>query len=61
MIGNGLASQLRFLLAFFVIPIAMIEWLMEGESVREYYGFVLLLLGFYLDLHGAFWISKQNT
>jgi hypothetical protein len=55
MIGNGLASQLRFLLPLFVIPITMIEWLMEGESVREYYGFVLLLLGFYLGLHGAFW------
>jgi hypothetical protein len=55
MIGNGLASQLRFLLPLFVIPITMIEWLMEGESVREYYGFVLLLLGFYLGLHGAIW------
>ena len=55
MIANSLASRLSYLLALFVIPIAMIELLMEGESVREYYGFVLLLLGFCLGLHGAFW------
>jgi len=55
MIGHFLASRLSCLLPLFVIPIAMIELLMEGESVREYYGFILLLLGFYLGLHEAFW------
>jgi hypothetical protein len=55
MMGNCLAFRLSFLLPLFVIPIAMIELLMEGESVREYYGFVLLFLGFYLGLHAAFW------
>ncbi|MFQ3192797.1 MAG: hypothetical protein ACI936_003951 [Paraglaciecola sp.] len=54
-IGNFLASRLSCLLPLFVIPIAMIELLMEGESVREYHGFILLLLGFCLGLHEAFW------
>jgi hypothetical protein len=43
------------LLPLFVTPIAAIELLNEGESVREYYGFILLLLGFCLGLHWTFW------
>jgi hypothetical protein len=62
-IGNYVASRLSCLLPLFVLPIAMIDLLMEGESVREYYGFVLLLLGFYLGLHEAFWrtLTKHIT
>lgn len=59
-VGNFLSSRLRCLLPLFVIPIAMIELLMEGESVREYYGFILLSLGFYLGLRQAFWQTLTN-
>jgi hypothetical protein len=60
MIGKFLASRLRYLLPLFVITIVIIELLMEGESVREYYGFTLLLLGFCLGLHEAFWQTLRN-
>jgi hypothetical protein len=45
------------------MSVAMIEWLMEGESVRESYGFLLLFLGFFLGLHAAFWqtLTKHLT
>lgn len=54
-IGHWLASRLSGLLLLFVFPIVMIEWFMEGESVRESYGFLLLFLGFSLGLQPAFW------
>jgi len=54
-VGAWLATRLNCLLLLFAIPIVMIELLMEGESVREYYGFLLLLLGFSLGLHTSFW------
>jgi hypothetical protein len=57
MIGHWLASQLSCLLLLFIIPVAMIESLLEGELVRESYGFLLLFLGFWLGLHASFWLT----
>ncbi|MEP1445400.1 MAG: acyltransferase family protein [Paraglaciecola sp.] len=52
---DWLSSKLVCLLLLFLIPILMIEWLLEGELVRECYGFVLLLLGFVLGTQLSFW------
>tara|TARA_R110000751_G_scaffold15290_8_gene49779 strand:- start:52213 stop:53352 length:1140 start_codon:yes stop_codon:yes gene_type:complete len=54
-IAHWLASRLSCVLLLFFVPISLIEWLMEGELVREVYGFTLLFLGFFLGLHTAFW------
>ena len=61
--GSCLTKKLSCVLLMFVTPIVMIEWLLEGEAVREYYGLVLLLLGFCLGLHVTFWqtLTKHLT
>jgi hypothetical protein len=50
-----LASRVVPLLLLFIAPIMAIELFFEGEAVREYYGFVLLLLGFCLGRQNGFW------
>lgn len=54
-VTDWLSSRITYLLPLFLIPIFMIEWQLEGELVREYYGFVLLFLGFTLGARSAFW------
>jgi len=50
-----LATRFSAVLALFVIPIVLVEFFLEGESVREYYGFVLLILGYCLGMQSTFW------
>ena len=49
-----LVSKLRYVIWAFIIPVAIIESTLDGEIVRESYGFVLLFIGFYLARHLAF-------
>lgn len=56
-----LASSLISVLVLFTLPILLIEASLEGEAVREHYGFVVLLLGFCLGRQSAFWhILRQH-
>jgi hypothetical protein len=47
--------RISMLVVIVFVPIGLIQWLLEGESVREYYGFTLLFLGFTLGLQLGFW------
>jgi len=54
-IRNWLASKISCIFLLFAIPIILIELMLEGEVVREAYGFTLVVLGFCLGLHSSFW------
>lgn len=50
-----LSARLPAVLCVFFVPVLLVEWLAEGESVREYYGFSLLFTGFVLGIQNQFW------
>ncbi|MBW8183543.1 acyltransferase family protein [Shewanella nanhaiensis] len=50
-----LSGHLKLQLGICIVSILLIETLLEGEQIREIYGFYLLLFGFLLGSHHLFW------
>ncbi|MBO1255861.1 acyltransferase family protein [Alteromonas sp. 5E99-2] len=52
---KGVSSNLFYLVLVFAVPIMLIQVYVEGEAVREWYGFTLFLLGFLLGNQNQFY------
>jgi hypothetical protein len=56
-----IASKMYLISTLFVVPVALVELTLDGESVREFYGFSLMLVGFSLGTQHAFWQSLRRN
>ncbi|MFT7096900.1 MAG: peptidoglycan/LPS O-acetylase OafA/YrhL [Glaciecola sp.] len=50
-----IAANVLSLVLLIATPVVLVDVFFEGEEVREYYGFALLLLGFCLGMETLFW------
>ena len=55
------SAHMGLLYCLFTLPVLMTEMLLEGEAIREAYGFCVLALGFCLAKQSEFWCTLERN